>query len=128
MESQKWPYGISFKKAGKNTNRKEEAEAASKLQSLYRGRAARLRIKEHKEQENAAKKIQGRFRIKAAKKDLASRRYAAQQKSKQSERLALENRMALRIQCAWRGRKGRLATHLKMQARKAREREERKQR
>ena len=61
---------------------------------------------------------------KAAKKDLA-RRYAAQQKSKQSERLALENRMALRIQCAWRGRKGRLATHLKMQARKAREREER---
>merc|ERR1711991_1212285 len=71
------------------------------------------------------KKIQGRFRIKAAKKDLASRRYAAQQKSKQSERLALENRMALRIQCAWRGRKGRLATHLKMQARKAREREER---
>ena len=94
------------------------------MQSLYRGRAARLRIQEHKEQESAAKKIQGRFRVKSAKKDLASRRRAAQDKAKQSEQLALENQMALRIQCAWRGRKGRLATHLKMQARKARERED----
>ena len=39
-----------LKKQAKIQIEKEEAEAASKLQSLYRGRAARLRIQEHKEQ------------------------------------------------------------------------------
>ena len=60
---------------------REEREAAEAMQKMLREQAALKRIKEQEEEENAAKKIQGRFRIKAAKKDLASRRYQAQQQN-----------------------------------------------
>jgi hypothetical protein len=114
-----------LKKQAKMQIEREEREAAEAMQKMLREQAALKRIKEQEEEESAAKKIQGRFRVKAAKKDLASRRYQAQQRKLGAEQMALENRMALRIQCAWRGRKGRLSTHLKLQARKAREQEER---
>ena len=52
-------------------------------------------------------------------------RRAALEARKTSERRALENQMALRIQTSWRGRKGRLSAHLKKQAKRARDAEER---
>jgi hypothetical protein len=119
-------FTLHLKKAARKELEKEEQEAASKMQSLFRGRNARRRIAEQKEQANAATAIQGRFRARAAKKTLAQKRYQAEQGRKRSEQRALENRMALRIQCAWRGKQGRLGSHLRAQAQKARDEEEAK--
>ena len=119
-------FTLHLKRAAKKELEREEAEAASKMQSLFRGRNARRRIAQQKEEANAATTIQGRFRSRMAKKTLAQKRYQAEQSRKRSEQRALEDRMALRIQCAWRGKQGRLGAHLRAQAQKARDEEEAK--
>ena len=82
------------------------------------------RIAEQKEQAKAATAIQGRFRSRMAKKTLAQEVQAEQGVSEVNS--VLESRMALRIQCAWRGKQGRLGAHLRAQAQKARDEEEAK--
>ena len=64
------------------------------------------------------------FRQKIAKKNLSQRRAQAIENARAGEERALRTQMALRIQCAYRGKQGRLGAHLRDQARKFREEEE----
>lgn len=104
---------------------REEKLAASRIQSVFRGKSARKKLREKAEKEESALKMQCMFRGKQARKELSNRQYLRDQRTKERARQELENLCALRVQRAWRGKQGRLSYHLKMQARRARDEEER---
>ena len=117
-------FTLHLKRAAKAELDREEAEAKELAARLMQEQTAARRLKEQEEEGNAATAIQGRFRQRIAKKNLSQRKAQAKENARASEERALRTRMALRIQCAWRGKQGRLGSHLRAQARKFREKEE----
>eukprot|EP00935_MAST-01C_sp_MAST-1C-sp1_P000115 g115.t1 len=112
--------------------RQREEMSALAIQNIYRGNAARHRvagIREQVREESAALCIQTRFRghqgraFFAERQEQSAAALAIQKRYRGFQsKLVIEERRrtraAIKIQCAWRMRNGRLSYHLKLQAKK----------
>ncbi|OQR81008.1 hypothetical protein THRCLA_11893, partial [Thraustotheca clavata] len=95
----------SLVRAAKRVQDQEEKQSATQLQALIRGRKARQeaamirqqKVEQAGREHAAVIKLQSCFRQKLAARELKMRR----------EHLALLNRCAVKMQCAWRSRQGR---------------------
>jgi hypothetical protein len=95
----------------RDVERREQNEAAARLQSAARGRAARAlaaRLREERRLGDAASRMQRAFRQRLARRRLAELR----------ARRALEERAALKLQAMWRCKHGQMSYHLLRQARR----------
>jgi hypothetical protein len=137
-----------WKKRAKKLRRVEQAKLARQLQRLYRGRmgrrrAAKRKVEARKHQRRKEDQKQQKEKEKDRKKRARAERAVALLKANTESgasktitrwfrealrvarvrRDALENRMAMRVQCAYRIRTGRFAAHMKRTARTAHEEE-----